>query len=81
MESEFFIGLPKGKTEGICQIDIDKDSSSVVNILSRCRVCPIGKCAMFEAILDKEEKIIGRKYIKHHPEYKIRRTAGSGQTF
>jgi hypothetical protein len=69
MENEFFIGLPQGKTEGICQIDIDKDSSSIVDILTKCRVCPIGKCVMFETILDKEGKVIGRKFIKHSPEY------------
>ena len=71
MERDFFIGLPEGKTEGICQMDIDKDeSASKVDIPTICRVCPIGKCVMFEPLLDEKNNVIGRKYIEHPPAYK-----------
>jgi len=72
MERDFFIGLPKDKTQGFCQpadSGIYKDGGFVVNIFSDCVKCQVGECFMFEAICDQKGKILKRKYIKHLPAY------------
>lgn len=68
-ESKFFVGLPRGKTNGFCEpTGGDIYHSTVVDIGADCRHCSWLECHMFTAKV-KNGYIVGRKFKNHPPEY------------
>lgn len=68
----FFINLPQGKTTGFCQppnSSVWKDGGIVVRIKKDCKLCSVDSCMMFENDYDEDGNVVGKKYIKHNPEY------------
>jgi hypothetical protein len=67
IKKDFFIGLPQGKTTGICEQFDFPDEVRVANIYADCVNCSVPKCMMFE--VQKRAGKMVRVFTKHEPEW------------